>query len=114
MNQLEYKDDPWADKPKKKQPKARDPNLAHPAVKAHKQVTQRTVAPLVRAEIARRVGKLPERVLAWRKHVKWWIMKGYNPMNVEGMLDSFSHDSNGQGEDAAADVEKWREEHGLK
>lgn len=60
-----------------------DPPLAHPAVVKYRDLAHLTPGPAARASIAESVTDLA----LWEQVVKHWLISGYRPANVAGMLD---------------------------
>lgn len=72
----------------KELPNKRDPLLDNQAIIAYRDHAHLTPNHDQRSEIARRVG---DRVEQWREIVKAWMLAGYRPQNVAGMLDAFEN-----------------------
>jgi hypothetical protein len=69
--------------------KKRDPLLSHPAVKAFRSETRYHMPIAWRPEVVAAVGEVRHKVDQWRAVVHEWLGRGYNPSNVQGMLDVF-------------------------
>jgi DNA-binding Lrp family transcriptional regulator len=65
------------------EPGLRDPNLDHPTVVAYRTMCGVTANRTQRAEIAATVSDLPR----WQEVIRKWLLAGYNPKNIAGMLD---------------------------
>lgn len=65
--------------------KKRDPLLDDPAVMAYREIARRNAPAVARPEIAETVKDLER----WQEVVKWWMMAGYNPSNIGGMLEVY-------------------------
>ena len=72
----------------KKPNKQRDPLLDHLAIIAYRDHARLTPNQDQREEIARRVG---DKIEQWTSVVKDWMLAGYKPGNVAGMLDAFEN-----------------------
>lgn len=68
-----------------KNPKSVAPFMDNEAVLIYKDLAHNTPVEAVRAEIAARVTNLSK----WRDIVTDWVMHGYNPRNLRGMLDKY-------------------------
>ena len=62
-----------------------------PAVKAFRGATHRYPAKSWYQDIDDIVGQKPEDVGRWRELCKNWVGRGWNPVNVKGMLDQFQN-----------------------
>lgn len=82
----------------------RDPLLDNQAIIAYRDHAHLTPNHDQREEIARRVG---DKVEQWREIVKTWMLAGYRPQNVAGMLDAF--DNGGLGKRNGQSSEKLLE-----
>lgn len=79
-----------------KEKKGRDPLLDHPAVITYREITHRHAPIIARPEIAQTVKELEK----WKNIITWWVMKGYNPGNIAGMLETYKtgdHQRGGRG-----------------
>ena len=76
-----------------KKKRERDPLLDHPAITTYRDVVRRQVLVALRVEVATSIGDKPEDILRWEKHLKKWLGKGWNPGNIEGLLESFKSGS---------------------
>lgn len=65
-----------------------DPNLEHPAVIAYRDHAHLTPNQDQRSEIVKRVG---ERLDSWTAVISEWMLSGYRPQNVAGMLDALDN-----------------------
>lgn len=65
------------------------PPSEHPAVSAYEEKAQQGMNTAQRKEVIGLVGVTPENVTRWRKVVHGWMMMGWNPRNVNGMLDYY-------------------------
>lgn len=66
----------------------------HVAVKAYVDVTHRRPKQFVADTIALAVGDDETTISAWKEVVKTWLLSGWNPQNVDGMLDMFKNRNN--------------------
>lgn len=66
----------------------------HAAVKAYVDVTHRRPKHFVADAIALAVGDDETVISAWKEVVKTWLLSGWNPQNVDGMLDMFKNRNN--------------------
>jgi hypothetical protein len=73
---------------KVKQPKG-NPNQQHPAVLSYMEVTSRRPKQFVANAIADTVASEGSDLDAWKTVVQTWIMNGWNPTNVDGMLNMY-------------------------
>ena len=64
----------------------RDDRIDHVAIKTYHDMARLWPAFCIRDDIIETVGDTVEDVLRWRATVKQWISRGYNPMNLDGML----------------------------
>ena len=64
----------------------------HPAVLAYVEVTQRRPKQFVADAIANTISE--HDVDAWKQIVKQWILSGWNPTNIDGMLNMFQNRTN--------------------
>lgn len=65
--------------------KKRDSNLDHPAVQLYREICHLTANELQRKRIAEEVADLE----LWEDTLENWMMRGYRPNNVDGLLDSY-------------------------
>jgi DNA-binding PadR family transcriptional regulator len=65
----------------------RDPNLAHPAVRAYRGECKLTPNQAQRAAIAETVTDLAR----WQEVLRKWLLAGYRPSNVDGLLDWYTN-----------------------
>lgn len=81
---------PKPDKPRarsaSKAAQERDPALDHPAVILYRELVHRTPGALPRAEIAKSVTDNAR----WQATITAWLLAGYRPDNVAGMLDWYT------------------------
>lgn len=78
--------------PKQPRTKQRDERLDHPAVKAYRDLCRLTPNAEARAAIADTVVDLDH----WKETCRSWMLKGYRPQNVEGLLDFYQRDQRDQ------------------
>lgn len=71
---------------KKSATRKRDARLDHPAVITYREVAHFTAPPAARDDLC----KVSD-VDHWRDVVKTWIKKGWNPRNIDGMLDVYKN-----------------------
>ncbi len=64
----------------------KDPLLSHPAIMVYRSVTHLTANFVQRKQITEIVGFDDQ---GWKASLEHWMMHGYSPTNVLGMLDSF-------------------------
>lgn len=76
-------------KPKKAKTPKGNPNQQHPAVLAYMEVTSRRPKQFVANAIAETVASEGIDLDSWKNIVKTWIMNGWNPTNVDGMLNMY-------------------------
>lgn len=62
----------------------------HPAIQAHREQARRWVPIALRLDVIEAVGEVGESVERWSDTVKAYIGQGWNPSNVNGMLDFFN------------------------
>ena len=67
----------------------RDPNLDNPAVKLYREIIHLQANYLQRAEIAERVYDDEQGLKIWRATLTDWMLRGYSPKNVLGMLKEY-------------------------
>lgn len=67
----------------------RDERLDHPAISGYKSLARLNVPIIWRDDVINAVGDGEKEIYRWLDLVKSWIGRGWNPKNVEGMLDSF-------------------------
>lgn len=68
-----------------------NPYKGHPAIVAYRQVTKRNIKTGLQAMVAKSVGDEPANVQRWKEVVEKYIAKGWNPMNIDGMLDKYKN-----------------------
>jgi len=61
------------------------------AVAILKAITSRFPAKIWYSKIEDVIGANQETLTLWQEHIILWVGRGYNPTNVEGMLDSFQN-----------------------
>lgn len=71
----------------------KDPNMEHPAVKAYREIVKLTPNEIQRRTLAERVSDF----VAWRKTLVSWMLHGWSPRNIEGMINSYETGGNGNG-----------------
>jgi hypothetical protein len=76
-------------KPKRAKTPKGNPNQQHPAVLAYMEVTSRRPKQFVANAIAETVANEGVDLDSWKNIVKTWIMNGWNPTNVDGMLNMY-------------------------
>lgn len=75
----------------------RDPRIDHPAIVIYRDTIRRQVPIIARDEVIETVGEESER---WETILRTWVLKGYNPSNLQGQLSVFRNGwrRNGQSE----------------
>lgn len=63
----------------------------HPAIKAFRNATHRYAAKSWWPILAETVGEETDNVERWAKVCMEWVGKGWNPMNIQGMLDVYQN-----------------------
>lgn len=81
--------EPKKAKEKSPRPSKGNPNQQHPAVLAYVEVSSRRPKQFVANAIAETVANEGDDLDAWKNIVKSWIMNGWNPINVDGMLNMY-------------------------
>jgi hypothetical protein len=81
---------PIQESPKTKKVKDRDPTLDHPSVTAYRDHCKRTPNVQQRQAIIERVGNAPAAVERWADACRRWVLRSYNPGNLDGLLDFFA------------------------
>lgn len=76
-------------KPKKNSKPVVNPNQSHPAVNVYVDVTHRRPKQFIADVIAQNVASDGEDLNQWKSIVELWILSGWNPNNVDGMLDMY-------------------------
>jgi predicted transcriptional regulator len=76
-------------KPKKISKPVVNPNQSHPAVIVYVDVTHRRPKQFIADVIAQNVAFEGEDLNQWKSIVELWILSGWNPNNVDGMLDMY-------------------------
>lgn len=71
----------------------RDPLLNHPAILTYKSVAHYQVLAVWRSRVVEVVGDKPNDVERWRQTIFSWLGKGWNPKNIEGMLEAYQSGS---------------------
>ena len=66
-----------------------NPNQLHAAVKVYTEVTHRRPKQFIADVIAQSVASEGEDLNQWKSIVELWILSGWNPNNVDGMLDMY-------------------------
>lgn len=66
-------------------------SITPPAVSAFRGATHRYPAKSWFDDIDSAVGDNPETVMRWRELCKEWVGRGWNPVNVKGMLEAFKN-----------------------
>ncbi len=66
-----------------------NPNQMHSAVKVYTEVTHRRPKQFIADVIAQSVASEGEDLNQWKSIVELWILSGWNPNNVDGMLDMY-------------------------
>jgi hypothetical protein len=74
----------------------------HSAVKAYVEVTHRRPKQFVAETIANAIGDNETDIIAWKDIVKTWVLSGWNPQNVDGMIDMFKNRNNQGGKSSNA------------
>jgi hypothetical protein len=69
---------------------ATNPNQQHVAVKIYTEVTHRRPKQFVADVIASAVASEGEDLNQWKSIVELWILSGWNPNNIDGMLDMYN------------------------
>lgn len=69
---------------------ATNPNQQHAAVKIYTEVTHRRPKQFVADVIASTVASEGEDLNQWKSIVELWILSGWNPNNIDGMLDMYN------------------------
>ena len=72
-----------------------DPTLQNPAVIAYRGAMKLTPNQLQRQAIIETVGTDAARLERWNKTLDNWLLHGWKPSNVPGMLESFASNGNG-------------------
>jgi len=67
----------------------RDEQLQHPAIVGYKSIARANVPVAWRSDVIQTVGDKEQDVYRWLALVKSWVGKGWNKMNVEGMLEAY-------------------------
>lgn len=91
------------DKPSRKK-KKRDIRLDHPAIISYREVMRFHVPIVLRDAVILTFGDDPEqpdtwaseddpKSMRWEAHVKLWLARGYNPRNVDGIMQSYTEDT---------------------
>lgn len=83
-------------KPATKKESTANPNQQHSAVKTYVEITHRRPKHIVADAIANAIPDTEGELNAWREVVKQWVLSGYNPMNVDGMIDMYKNRNNPQ------------------
>jgi hypothetical protein len=65
------------------------PPSEYPSAQVFREITHRWPAKSLQPELHAAIGSEPEAVELWRKVVRAWIGLGWNPMNLDGMLECF-------------------------
>lgn len=76
--------DEFEDKPKK-----RVKTYKHPALLLYREIVHRYVPRVYEQDVALVVGENPPDLARWGAHVKKWVGRGWNPQNIDGMLEAF-------------------------
>ena len=82
--------------PATKKASTANPNQQHSAVKTYVEITHRRPKHIVADAIANAIPDIEVELNAWREVVKQWVLSGYNPMNVDGMIDMYKNRNNPQ------------------
>jgi predicted transcriptional regulator len=77
-------------KVKSKDTKTSNPNQLHPAVLGYVDLTNRRPKQLIADAIANTVASDGDDLDKWKSIVKMWILSGWNPNNIDGMLDMYN------------------------
>lgn len=64
------------------------------AVKIYVEVTHRRPKHFVANAIAIAIIESEENLRTWKEVVEFWILSGYNPLNIDGMLDMYKNKGN--------------------
>lgn len=67
-----------------------NPNQLHPAVVGYVELANRRPKQMIADVIASAVSNEPEEIARWKTIVKTWILSGWNPNNIDGMLDLYN------------------------
>lgn len=73
-----------------------NPNQQHSAVKTYVEITHRRPKHIVANAIANAIPDSENELSAWKDVVSQWVLSGYNPMNVDGMIDMYKNRHNPQ------------------
>jgi hypothetical protein len=78
-------------KPATKKESTANPNQQHSAVKTYVEITHRRPKHIVANAIASAIPDSETELNAWKDVVTQWVLSGYNPMNVDGMIDMYKN-----------------------
>ena len=69
--------------------KTTNPNQHHVGVVAYMEITNRRPKQLIADEIAQTVSTDETEIERWKSVVKQWVLNGWNPNNIDGMLNAY-------------------------
>ena len=81
-------------KPRTKKETVKNESQHCTAVKIYVEVTHRRPKHFVANAIAIAIVESEENLRAWKEVVEFWILSGYNPLNIDGMLDMYKNKGN--------------------